>query len=131
MVRCGLIPKKLGEKDKQPYAIALKRRGLMAMAGLWETWRSPAGETVRSATIVTCAPNELVAELHDRMPVILPPEVSADLARRGEHRQPGNTEDAVGPVSGRRDGYLAGRQARRQCQEQRTGADPAGRAPLI
>jgi putative SOS response-associated peptidase YedK len=43
------------------------------MAGLGETWRSPAGETVRSATIVTCAPNALVAELHDRMPVILPP----------------------------------------------------------
>src|ERR1700733_10678771 len=58
--------KKLGGKDKQPYAIALKTGGLMAMAGLWETWRSPAGETVRSATIVTCAPNGLVAELHDR-----------------------------------------------------------------
>jgi putative SOS response-associated peptidase YedK len=64
---------KLGGKDKQPYTIALKGGGLMAMAGLWETWRSPAGETVRSATIVTCAPNALVAELHDRMPVILPP----------------------------------------------------------
>lgn len=65
--------KKLGGRDRQPYAIALKSGRLMAMAGLWETWRSPAGETVRSATIVTCAPNELVAELHDRMPVILPP----------------------------------------------------------
>ena len=58
---------------KQPYAIALKGGGLMAMAGLWETWHAPAGETVHSATIVTCAPNPLVAELHDRMPVILPP----------------------------------------------------------
>jgi putative SOS response-associated peptidase YedK len=67
--------KKLGGKDKRPYAIALKTGGLMAMAGLWETWRSPAGETVRSATIVTCAPNGLVAELHDRMPVVLPPSV--------------------------------------------------------
>ena len=66
--------KKLGPKDKQPYAIALKDGGLMAMAGLWETWRSPVGETIRSATIITCPPNELVAELHDRMPVILPPE---------------------------------------------------------
>jgi putative SOS response-associated peptidase YedK len=66
--------KKLGPKEKQPYAIALKDGGLMAMAGLWETWRSPAKETIRSATIITCPPNELVAELHDRMPVILPPE---------------------------------------------------------
>ncbi len=65
--------KKLGGKDKQPYAIALKGGGLIAMAGIWETWHSPAGETVHSATIVTCVPNPLVAELHDRMPVILPP----------------------------------------------------------
>jgi putative SOS response-associated peptidase YedK len=64
---------KLGPKEKQPYAVALKGGRLMAMAGLWETWRSPAGETVRSATIITCPSNELVAELHDRMPVILPP----------------------------------------------------------
>src|SRR5262249_24785396 len=62
--------KKLG-KDRQPYAVALADRGLMALAGLWEAWRSPAGERVRSFTIVTTAPNALVAELHDRMPVIL------------------------------------------------------------
>ena len=41
----------------------------MVMAGLWETWRSPANETVCSATIITCPPNALVAELHNRMPV--------------------------------------------------------------
>jgi putative SOS response-associated peptidase YedK len=46
----------------------------MAMAGLWETWRSPAGETVRSFTIITTTPNALCAEIHDRMPVILKPE---------------------------------------------------------
>src|SRR6476469_433994 len=33
--------KKLGPKEKQPYAVALAGRGLMALAGLWETWRSP------------------------------------------------------------------------------------------
>jgi hypothetical protein len=43
----------------------------MALAGLRETWRSPAGERVRSFTIVTTTPNELCAELHDRMPVVL------------------------------------------------------------
>ena len=46
----------------------------MALAGLWETWRSPAGERVRSFAIVTTAPNALLAALHDRMPVILAPE---------------------------------------------------------
>jgi putative SOS response-associated peptidase YedK len=56
---------------KQPYAIALADRRLMALAGLWETWRSPAGERVRSFAIITTTPNELCAEIHNRMPVIL------------------------------------------------------------
>ena len=59
---------------KQPYAIALKSRGLMALAGLWESWRSPAGERIRSFAIVTTTPNELCAELHNRMPAIIAPE---------------------------------------------------------
>jgi putative SOS response-associated peptidase YedK len=59
-------------KEKQPYAIGLKDGGLMAMAGLWDTCHTPSNETVRSATIITCPPNELIGTLHDRMPVILP-----------------------------------------------------------
>ena len=59
---------------KQPYAIALAGRKLMALAGLWESWRSPAGERVRSFAIVTTTPNKLCAELHNRMPVVLAPE---------------------------------------------------------
>jgi putative SOS response-associated peptidase YedK len=54
---------------KQPYAIALSDRRLMALAGLWENWRSPAGEWIRSFAIV----NELCAQLHNRMPVVLKP----------------------------------------------------------
>src|SRR5262249_35246576 len=59
---------------KQPYAIGLTNSGLMALAGLWENWRSPTGEWIRSFGIVTTQPNELCAELHNRMPVILKPE---------------------------------------------------------
>jgi putative SOS response-associated peptidase YedK len=59
---------------KQPYAIALADRSLMALAGLWENWRSPAGEWVCSFAIITTTPNELCAELHNRMPVVLKPE---------------------------------------------------------
>ena len=59
---------------KQPYAIALADRGLMALAGLWENWCSPAGEWMRSFAIVTTTPNQLCAELHNRMPVVLKPE---------------------------------------------------------
>src|SRR6516165_1138357 len=73
--------KKLG-KERQPYAVALADRRLVALAdrrlvalaGLWETRRSPAGERVHSFAIVTTAPNGLLAELHNRMPVILAPE---------------------------------------------------------
>jgi putative SOS response-associated peptidase YedK len=64
----------VGPKEKQPYAIALASRSIMALAGLWETWRSPSNETVRSFTIVTTTPNELCAPIHNRMPVILAPE---------------------------------------------------------
>jgi putative SOS response-associated peptidase YedK len=47
----------------------------MALAGLWENWRSPAGEWVRSFAIITTTPNKLCAELHNRMPVVLSPDV--------------------------------------------------------
>ena len=45
---------------KQPYAIALADRGLMALAGLWENWRSPASEWVRSFAIITTMPTSYV-----------------------------------------------------------------------
>jgi putative SOS response-associated peptidase YedK len=45
---------------------------MIVMAGLWETWKSPAsGEEISTCTIMTCAPNKSMAEIHDRMPVIL------------------------------------------------------------
>jgi putative SOS response-associated peptidase YedK len=56
---------------KQPCAIALADQGLMALAGLWENWRAPAGEWIRSFAIITTRPNELCAELHNRKPVVL------------------------------------------------------------
>jgi putative SOS response-associated peptidase YedK len=65
---------KMTATGKQPYAIALADRQIMALAGLWETWRSPAGERIRSFAIVTTTQNELCAEIHNRMPVVLAPE---------------------------------------------------------
>jgi putative SOS response-associated peptidase YedK len=59
---------------KQPHLIALADRALMALAGLWETWRSPAGEWIRNFAVIRTTPNKLCAELHDRMPVPLQPE---------------------------------------------------------
>jgi putative SOS response-associated peptidase YedK len=60
-------------KERQPYAIAFADRGIMALAGLWEMWRSPTGETVRSFMVITTDPNELCAPIHNRIPVILDP----------------------------------------------------------
>jgi putative SOS response-associated peptidase YedK len=62
-----------GGGDKQPFAIACAD-GLTVMAGLWEKWRSPAGEKINSCTIITTEANELLAPLHNRMPVIIAPE---------------------------------------------------------
>jgi hypothetical protein len=59
---------------KQPHAIALADRQIMALAGLWETWRSKNAERIRSFAIVTTTPNELCAEIHNRMPVVLAPQ---------------------------------------------------------
>jgi len=45
-----------------------------AFAGLWEVWHSPYGDEIPSCTIITREPNEFMAQIHNRMPVILPPE---------------------------------------------------------
>ncbi|TXH38761.1 MAG: SOS response-associated peptidase [Rhodospirillaceae bacterium] len=58
--------------DKQPYLIRLATRTPFAFAGVWERWKSPEGE-IDSAAILTCEPNSLMAEIHNRMPVILDP----------------------------------------------------------
>ena len=59
---------------KRPYRIILKSGEPFAFAGLWETWSDPQGNVVPSCTIITTAANDLLAPIHDRMPVILPRE---------------------------------------------------------
>lgn len=58
------IPFYFQQKDKRPFTFA----------GLWEYWTSSQGDELVSATIITCQANPLVAEIHPRMPVILPEE---------------------------------------------------------
>jgi putative SOS response-associated peptidase YedK len=62
---------KVIEGGKQPYAIARQDGQPIAFAGLWESFRWPDETITRSFTILTTAPNAEMAELHDRMPVIL------------------------------------------------------------
>jgi putative SOS response-associated peptidase YedK len=60
---------------KQPYLIGFENGRPFAMAGLWESWRQPDGSPLESCTIITTAANPVVADLHERMPVILPTEL--------------------------------------------------------
>lgn len=61
-------------KQKIPYRIHLKDDKLFAFAGLYSEWKNSEGKTVSSFTIITTTPNELVAPIHNRMPVILQPQ---------------------------------------------------------
>lgn len=60
-------------KVKQPFHIHQTNGEPFGIAGLWSSWRSPEGETVETFTILTTSPNEVLAPIHDRMPVILDP----------------------------------------------------------
>ncbi|HEY3149482.1 MAG TPA: SOS response-associated peptidase [Dongiaceae bacterium] len=59
------------KSDKRPWRIVDPERPAFAFAGVWEGWRNPEGEIVRSFAIVTTSANERLAPIHDRMPVML------------------------------------------------------------
>ena len=56
---------------KQPYCFEVGEGEVFAFAGLWDQWKSPDGQLVESCTVLTTTPNALVADIHDRMPVIV------------------------------------------------------------
>lgn len=62
-----------GRKAKTPFFIHLKDRKPFAFAGLWDSWNSPDGSLIKTCTIITTEPNDLMAIIHNRMPVILHP----------------------------------------------------------
>ena len=64
----------VGTKAKTPYFVHMKDGKPFAFAGLWDEWHASDGSPIRTCTIVTTAPNRLMAPIHDRMPVILKPE---------------------------------------------------------
>ena len=58
---------------KRPHAIARADGAMIAFAGLWESWRAPGDEVLRSFTILTTAANDALRPLHARMPVLIEP----------------------------------------------------------
>ncbi|MBZ5687728.1 MAG: SOS response-associated peptidase [Acidobacteriia bacterium] len=61
-------------KTKQPYCFEVNEGALFAFAGLWERWKDPSGNWIKSCSILTTTPNAVTAAVHDRMPVILHPD---------------------------------------------------------
>jgi putative SOS response-associated peptidase YedK len=65
-------------KLKQPMRILLRDEAPFGFAGLWDSWTAPDGSELETFTIITAQPNELVAPIHERMAVILPPDRHAE-----------------------------------------------------
>jgi putative SOS response-associated peptidase YedK len=80
---------------KQPYLIHLKDDRPFAFAGLWESWNK-GGEPIESCTIITTEANELMAPIHDRMPVIVP-ESAYDLWLDTVVKDPGKLQPLLVP----------------------------------
>lgn len=80
----GFYEWKTEGKKKTPQYIQLSGGKPFAFAGLWEVWHAPDGSPLSTCTIITTEPNKLMAEIHDRMPVILPPSAYAAWLTPGE-----------------------------------------------
>lgn len=89
-------PKESGEKS-QAYWIRPKRGGIVAFAGLMETWSSADGSEVDTGAILTVGANSAIAAVHDRMPVVIAPE---DFARwlDCKSQEPRHVEDLLKPA---------------------------------
>lgn len=59
---------------KTPSCFTMDDDSIFAFAGIWEQWKNPEGRMVETCSIITTTPNSLLADVHDRMPVILPDE---------------------------------------------------------
>ena len=76
--------------------IQMESREPFAFAGLWEIWYSKEGDKVLSCNIITTEPNDLIAKIHNRMPVILPEEGYAEWIAT-EERQPDQLNHLLKP----------------------------------
>jgi putative SOS response-associated peptidase YedK len=77
------------KSDRKPFAFDLTNGNMMAMAGLWDAWKNPAnGEWLQTFTIIVTEPNELMAPVHNRMPVILRPRDFDRWLSRDEAQRP-------------------------------------------
>ena len=70
----GFYEWKRDGQNKQPFCFEVNDGQLFAFAGLWERWKNPSGDWVKTCSILTTTPNDVTAAVHDRMPVFLDPD---------------------------------------------------------
>ena len=59
--------------DKQPFVFQLPDERPFAFAGLWDRWQGPDGQVIESCAMLTTEANPVMAPIHHRMPILLPP----------------------------------------------------------
>src|SRR5216683_885860 len=104
----GFFEWKKLDKEKVPYYIFLKNKGLFGFAGLYDTWHDKQGRELKTYTIITTEPNAIVEPIHNRLPAILekqdeeewlnPDETEADRLVKLLHPYPASEMDTY-PVS--------------------------------
>ena len=98
-----------GRKQRRPWFIRRRDGEPLAFAGLWSIWHDRAlgddAPRIRSCTIITTEPNELIAPIHDRMPVILARVGVGHMARRREPRRAALATTARSPCGRRARGW--------------------------
>jgi putative SOS response-associated peptidase YedK len=70
----GFFQWKIEDDRRQPYYVRLLNSGIMAFAGIWESWKAEDGTEIVTCCILTTSSNNLIQPINERMPVILPPE---------------------------------------------------------
>ncbi|GIO10756.1 putative SOS response-associated peptidase YoqW [Cohnella xylanilytica] len=88
--------KKIAGGPSRPFRITLRGGGLFSLAGLYETWTSPDGDRLHTCAVLTTEPNRLMADIHDRMPVILRKE-DEDLWLDRRVREPAKLAGLLAP----------------------------------
>lgn len=111
-----------GERGhKQPYRVCLEDNNPFAFAGLWNRWENN-GDPLKTVTIITSEPNEVVAPIHDRMPVVLEP----DQEREWLHAEPDRAQEVLGPYQGERPPGLPYLEAGERLGERHAGSARQG-----
>jgi len=70
----GFYEWKRTARSKQPFCFEVNHGELFAFAGIWDGWKNPDGQWIKTCSILTTTPNAVTATVHDRMPVILDPD---------------------------------------------------------